>query len=272
MLHQSTNKENISSRSQNLIMCENISVNFGKFSVLKKISFNVATGEFICFLGPNGSGKSTLLKLIAGIVSFSEGQLTFSGKINKTKDFKIGYLPQLEDIDWDFPVTVWDVVMMGWVHERTFFPWYSIEQKLKTITLMKEMKIHHLKDRKIRDLSGGEQQRMFIARALVASPKLILLDEPTAGVDVKTRDDLMHLFHSLNHQGITILMTTHEINSVAVHLPRIICLRGEIIADGNPDKILSSQILEKVYGEKIPIMKYQGMKLVAEKPHKFGHF
>jgi len=271
MLHQTINKENTLSRREVLIKCKNISVNFEKNSVLKNISFNVASGEFICFLGPNGSGKSTLLKLIAGIISFREGQLTFSDRINKSKGLKIGYVPQLEDIDWDFPVTVWDVVMMGWIHERSFFPWHSIEQKQKTARLMKEMKIYHLKNRKIRDLSGGEQQRMFIARALVAEPKLILLDEPTSGVDVKTRDDLMHLFHSLNHQGITILMTTHEINSVAVHLPRIICLRGEIIADGNPEKILSPTILEKMYGEKMPIMKYQGMKLVAEKPHKFGH-
>ena len=271
MLHQSTNKEHILLKKDTLVRCENISVNFEGFSVLKNISFDVARGEFICFLGPNGSGKSTLLKLIAGIISLNEGKLILKTNNNKSKDFKIGYVPQLEDIDWDFPVTVWDVVMMGWVHERSFFPWYSREQKEKTIALMKEMKIYHLKNRKIRDLSGGEQQRMFIARSLVAEPKLILLDEPTSGVDVKTRDDLMHLLHFLNHQGITILMTTHEINSVAVHLPRIICLRGEILADGNPEEILSSKVLEKMYGEKIPIMKYKGMKLVAEKPHKFGH-
>jgi len=111
---------------------------------------------------------------------------------------------------------------------------------------------------------------VFLARALVSSPDLLLLDEPTSGVDIKTRDEVMHLLHDLNHQGITVIMTTHEINAVAVHLPWLVCLNGHIMADGPPSQVITTENLLRTYGAEMPGVEYQGMPLVAESPHYFA--
>ena len=133
--------------------------------------------------------------------------------------------------------------------------------------MLERLGIADLAKRQIRNLSGGQQQRAFLARALVSSPDLLLLDEPTRGVDIKTRDEVMHLLHDLNHQGITILLTTHEINAVAVHLPWVICVNGRIIAEGPPVSVINEDVLAKTYGAAMPVIEYEGMPLVAERPH-----
>ena len=112
---------------------------------------------------------------------------------------------------------------------------------------------------------------MFLARALISSPQLLLLDEPTSGVDIKTRDDVMHLLHDLNHQGVTIVITTHEINAVAVHLPWIVCLAGRILAEGPPSEVITTEVLKLTYGAEMPVIHYEGMTIVAESPHSYGN-
>jgi ABC-type Mn2+/Zn2+ transport system ATPase subunit len=136
--------------------------------------------------------------------------------------------------------------------------------------MMKQLGILHLAGRHIRELSGGQQQRAFLARALVSSPSLLLLDEPTSGVDVKTRDDVMHLLHDLNHEGVTIVITTHEINAVAVHLPRLVCLSGRVLAEGTPYEVITTDVLRQTYGAEMPVIHYEGMPIVAESPHRYG--
>jgi ABC-type cobalamin/Fe3+-siderophores transport system ATPase subunit len=111
---------------------------------------------------------------------------------------------------------------------------------------------------------------VFLARALVSNPTLLLLDEPTSGVDIKTRDEVMHLLHELNHTGITVVMTTHEINAVAAHLPWLVCLNGHVLAEGPPSRVISPEILRMTYGAEMPVIQHQGMALVAESPHFFG--
>ena len=179
-------------------------------------------------------------------------------------------MPQLETIDWNFPVTVREVVMMGRTMENRFFPWFRKEEKELANHMMEQLGILQLADRHIRNLSGGQQQRAFLARALVSSPSLLLLDEPTSGVDVKTRDDVMHLLHDLNHQGVTIVITTHEINAVAVHLPRLVCMAGCILAQGTPYDVITPEVLRQTYGADMPVIHYEGMPIVAESPHRFA--
>ena len=135
---------------------------------------------------------------------------------------------------------------------------------------MDRLGILHLAGRHIRELSGGQQQRVFLARALVSNPQLLLLDEPTSGVDIKTRDDVMHLLHDLNHQGVTIVITTHEINAVAVHLPWIVCLAGRVLAEGPPSQVITPEVLRMTYGAEMPVIHHEGMTIVAESPHFFG--
>jgi zinc/manganese transport system ATP-binding protein/zinc transport system ATP-binding protein len=176
----------------------------------------------------------------------------------------------LETIDWNFPVTVREVVMMGRTMENRLFPWFRKEEKDLADGMMDRLGILPLAGRHIRELSGGQQQRAFLARALVSSPSLLLLDEPTSGVDIKTRDDVMHLLHDLNHQGVTIVTTTHEINAVAVHLPWVVCMAGRVLAEGPPSRVITSEMLRLTYGAEMPVIHYEGMTIVAESPHSYG--
>ncbi len=238
--------------------------------VLREVSLSVMPGDFVGLLGPSGSGKSTLLRSILGAVDIYHGDVVVEGQSVSHKRPRAGYVPQLETIDWNFPVTVQEVVMMGCTMDGALFPWHRRGDRERAARIMDRLGISKLAHRHIRELSGGEQQRTFLARALVSNPRLLLLDEPTTGVDIKTRDDVMHLLDELNHEDITVIMSTHEINSVAAHLPRVVCLNGRLVADGPPSEVFTSEILSHTYGADMPVTQYQGITLVAETPHFFG--
>ena len=244
-----------------------MSSGYGGQAVLHDVDLTINRGDFVGLLGPSGSGKTTLLRTILGAVDVYEGEVLVDGARATEKRPRIGYVPQLETIDWNFPVTVEEAVLMGRTMSNSLFPWFRRQERELAYDMMQRLGIDNLAKRHIRQLSGGQQQRVFLARALVSNPELLLLDEPTSGVDLKTRDDVMHLLHDLNHAGVTIVMTTHEINAVAVHLPRIICLNGVIVADGPPHRVITPHILREVYGAEMPVIQYHGMTLVAESAH-----
>ena len=247
-----------------------VTCGYEKQEVLSNVSLTIMPGDFVGLLGPSGSGKTTLLRTVLGAVEIFEGEVLVNGVATTKKRPRVGYVPQLETIDWNFPVTVQEVVMMGRTMENRLFPWYRKEEKDLAAGMMDRLGILELADRHIRELSGGQQQRVFLARALISSPQLLLLDEPTSGVDIKTRDDVMHLLHDLNHDGVTIIITTHEINAVAVHLPWIVCLAGRILAEGPPSEVITTEILRLTYGAEMPVIHYEGMTIVAESPHSYG--
>ncbi len=239
-------------------------------AVLSDVNINIMAGDFIGLLGPSGSGKTTLLRAILGAVDIYGGEVAVEGAPTSRKRPKVGYVPQLETIDWNFPVTVREAVMMGRTMENLPFPWFNKREKNLALEMLDRLGIADLADRHIRDLSGGQQQRVFLARALVSSPRLLLLDEPTSGVDIKTRDDVMHLLHELNHHGVTIIMTTHEINAVAAHLPWVVCINGKLVAEGPPAQVFTPATFKMTYGAEMPVIHYQGMTLVGESPHFVG--
>ncbi len=247
-----------------------VTCGYEKQRVLTDVSLTIMPGDFVGLLGPSGSGKTTLLRTVLGAVDIYEGEVLVSGVPTSKKRPRVGYVPQLETIDWNFPVTVQEVVMMGRTMENRLFPWYRKEEKELAAEMMGRLGILDLASRHIRELSGGQQQRVFLARALISSPQLLLLDEPTSGVDIKTRDDVMHLLHDLNHDGVTIIITTHEINAVAVHLPWIVCLAGQILAEGPPSEVITTEVLRLTYGAEMPVIHYDGMTIVAESPHSYG--
>lgn len=238
--------------------------------VLTDVNLGIKRGDFVGLLGPSGSGKTTFLRSILGAVSIYSGEVLVEGETIDRHRPKIGYVPQLETIDWNFPVTVKQVIMMGRSAETGLFPWYKARDHVIAEEIMDRLGLQTLAKRHIRDLSGGQQQRVFLARALVSNPHLLLLDEPTMGVDIKTRDEVMHLLDELNHQDVTIIMTTHEINSVAAHLPWVVCINGSVVAEGPPNEVFTPEILRKTYNAEIHVTDYRGMKLVAEAPHFFG--
>lgn len=245
----------------------NVIAGYNRSKVLQDVDLKIMPGDFVGLLGPSGSGKTTLLRVILGAVDVQQGEVRVNEKPVRGRNNRAGYVPQLETIDWNFPVTVEETVMMGRTMANPWLPWYRKHEKELAYDMMQRLGIADLAKRHIRQLSGGQQQRVFLARALASSPDLLLLDEPTSGVDLKTRDDVMHLLHDLNHAGVTILLTTHEINAVAVHLPRIVCLNGSIVADGPPHRVITPHILQEVYGAEMPVIQYQGMTLVAESAH-----
>lgn len=253
-----------------VVELRSVTCGYGGVAVVEHADLKIARGDFVGLLGPSGSGKTTLLKSILGAADVYEGDVLVNGRSIKDKRPTIGYVPQLETIDWEFPVTVEQVVMMGLIRKNRFLPWFRQEERDHAYSIMERLGIAEFGKRHIRQLSGGQQQRAFLARALVSDPSLLLLDEPTSGVDIKTRDEVMHLLDELNHQDITILLTTHEINAVAAHLPWVVCMNGRIVAEGPPSDVFTPEVLKETYNAEIHITEYQGMKLVAESPHYFG--
>ncbi len=270
MLHPMPHQSGPGGPGEPIVEIKAVTCGYEKQRVLTDVSLTIMPGDFVGLLGPSGSGKTTLLRTVLGAVDLYEGEVLVNGVATTKKRPRVGYVPQLETIDWNFPVTVQEVVMMGRTMENKLFPWYRKEEKDLAAEMMGRLGILDLADRHIRELSGGQQQRVFLARALISSPQLLLLDEPTSGVDIKTRDDVMHLLHDLNHDGVTIIITTHEINAVAVHLPWIVCLAGRILAEGPPSEVITTEVLWLTYGAEMPVIHYEGMTIVAESPHSYG--
>ena len=199
-----------------------------------------------------------------------EGRITVDGRpVGRGATAGVGWVPQLETVDWNFPATVREVVLMGRWAEHPWRAWASAEDRSRVDGLLERLAIGGLANRHIRELSGGQQQRVFLARALISDPALLLLDEPTSGVDLKTRDDILHLLADLNGDGITIVLTTHELNTVAAHLPWVVCVNGAIVAEGDPDEIFTSAILGRTYGADLRVVRQDGLVLVADAaPHR----
>ena len=231
---------------ENIISLKNVLFGYDYHSpVIDGVTLDVSKGSFIGILGPSGSGKSTLLKLIVGLHKPWEGEILFS-KHNNDKDRKvsiIGYSPQVEGIDWDFPVTVRELISMGVWNRSGFFPWLNKPSRIEIDLILEELGIGGYADRQIKELSGGEQKRVFLARALIHNPEILILDEPTAGLDNVNKDNFLQILRVLNASGITIILTTHDINGVAKKLPWIVCLNKSIICQGPPDSALSENIL-----------------------------
>ena len=253
-----------------IVELRGVTCGYGGSPVLECVDLVVNRGGFVGLLGPSGSGKTTLLRAILGVVKVYEGEVVVEGQSIADQRPRVGYVPQIETIDWNFPVTVEQVVMMGFTSNRWWVPWSQKREYERAVEIMERLGIADLAKRHIRELSGGQQQRSFLARALVGSPRVLLLDEPTSGVDIKTRDEVMHLLDELNHQDVTIIMTTHEINSVAAHLPWVVCVNGRVVDSGPPNHIFTPEVLKRTYNADIVVTEYMGMKLVAESPHFFG--
>ncbi|MDW8275386.1 MAG: metal ABC transporter ATP-binding protein [Candidatus Nitrosocaldus sp.] len=232
----------------------NIVYGYSHVPVLEGISLDVRRGEKIGILGPNGSGKSTLLKIIAGLIKPWSGSIVFSTTTTTTTTTTnsnrpvIGYMPQVESIDWDFPITVEEVIALALWKRSGAMPWSNRYAREKVSDVLEVLGMSRYAKRQIRELSGGEQQRVFLARAIVHEPELLLLDEPTSGADHHTREDILNVLDGLSKRGVTIMLTTHDISGVASRLPRVVCLNRRILADGSAKDILTQDNLLRIYG------------------------
>lgn len=252
-----------------IVAFRRVTCGYGRQIALRDVDLGIARGDFVGIVGPSGAGKTTLLRAILGGVDVYEGEVIVDGSSVAVRRPRAGYVPQLEAIDWHFPITVEQVVMLGRA-EQGWGPWQKRRVREEAYEVMRRLRIDALAKRQIRALSGGQQQRAFLGRALFSGPQMLLLDEPTAGVDIKTRDEILHLLDELNHEGVTVIITTHEINAVAAHLPWVVCVNGTVVAQGPPQEVYTPEILGRTYNAEMTVIEYEGMRLVAETPHLIG--
>ena len=243
--------------AQSLITCEHVSCTYGNSAVVEDAYLQIGKGEFVGIVGPSGSGKTTLLKAIMGTHPVAHGSITLQPHIT------IGYVPQVETVDWYFPVTVEEVIVMT-RSRTTWWPRITADERAAVRDVLGKLGIADVAHRHIRELSGGQQQRVFLARAMFRNPDILIMDEPTSGVDVRTRHEILHLLADLHESGLTILLTTHDLNGLAAHLPRLVCFNKKVIADGNPREVLTSQVLEATYGAPMEVLEHGGMPIVVE--------
>ena len=238
-----------------LVELRRLTAGYERTTVLHDVDFTLRRGEFAGVVGPSGSGKTTLLRTIAGQARHFAGTIETHPREGE-RALRLGYVPQVDAINWNFPLTVGQVVLLGRWRQMGWRPWPRKHDRERLAHILERLGIAHLADRQIRALSGGQQQRTFLARALIGNPDLLLLDEPTSGIDIKTRHEIMHLLGELNRAGTTILMTTHDLNAVATHLPRLVCVgEGALVADGSPEDVLTPEVLRRTYGADMLVLR-----------------
>jgi zinc/manganese transport system ATP-binding protein/zinc transport system ATP-binding protein len=252
---------------QPIISLQNITCGYDGHTILSGVSVEIAAGAFVGLVGPSGSGKTTVLRTLLGQVRPTAGRVTING-VTLTRRGQaapgLAYVPQLETVDWDFPITVEQAVLMGRIRAMGWLPWPNATDKQQVTELLERLGLARCAHHSIRQLSGGQQQRVFLARALISNPQILLLDEPTSGIDVKTRGEVLALLREINAQGITVLLTTHELTAVAATLPEVICIRGRVVAHGAPEAVFTPEVLTETYHAPMRVFRHEGQLLVAE--------
>ena len=219
-----------------LLSFENLSIGYENTVVLENLSFEIEKGDYLAIIGENGAGKSTLLKTMLGLISPLKGQIVFDKEVKKTE---IGYLPPHTLAQRDFPASVWEVVLSGCLGKNGIRPFYSKEDKALAEENIEKMGLKELRNRCYRELSGGQQQRVLLARALCSSNKVLVLDEPVTGLDPKVTNQLYELVDTLNQEGVTIVMISHDLH-VLRHATKILHIGRETFF-GTRDEYLNSQ-------------------------------
>ena len=238
--------------SQPIIRVKDVTVTYDRVVALEGASLEVPEGAFVALIGPNGAGKTTLLRVILGLITPDRGEVEIFGvppkKLGRLRT-QIGYVPQLHQVDLHFPVRVRDVVLMGRYGKLGLFRRPGKEDYEAVERALAEVGIPDLIYRPLSDLSGGQRQRVFLARALVNRPTLLILDEPTAGVDAAASESLYSLLRRLNReQGMTVLLVSHDVGVVAQYVDGVACINRKVVAHDRPEVVLTDTTLAEVYG------------------------
>lgn len=231
------------------IEIERLSVTYDASPVLWQIDLKIPKGKMVAILGPNGGGKSTLLKAVTGLLTPFSGRIKCLGKPYKKVGRQIAYVPQRSTVDWDFPVSVFDVVSMGCFGRKGLFKRIGKEDRQLIDQAMSDLGLTSLADRQIGELSGGQQQKVFLARALVQQPEIYLMDEPFSGVDLATEKTIVTLLKKLQTEGKTIVLVHHDLYSVSRYFDYGVLLSTALVASGPIEEIFVRENLLKTYGE-----------------------
>jgi ABC-type Mn2+/Zn2+ transport system ATPase subunit len=243
-----------------------VSARFGKVRVLDDVNLSVEPAELVGILGPSGAGKTTILRLLLGELRPSHGHVRCFGRplTGGVPPGMIGYVPQIEGSERGFPLTAAGAVELGLAAQSAWRPWFSAAERRAARDALERLGIGDLHARRLDELSGGQFQRVLVARALVARPRLLLLDEPTSGVDLQTRSEMLALLEELRAEGLAIVLTTHDLNWVAAHLPRLVCLNRTVVADGPPAEVLEAGVLRQTFGAEVAVISHAGRLLVTD--------
>ncbi|MFO7635578.1 MAG: metal ABC transporter ATP-binding protein [Caldilinea sp.] len=226
---------------------QNVNVRYDQTTALAHVTLRLNRGDRVAVVGPNGAGKSTLFHVIAGVVRPDEGQVRIYGS-GPGGHICVGYVPQRKVIDWDFPVTVTDVVMMGRVGKMGFFRWPSRHDRDIVRASLEEVGMSAYASRQIGELSGGQQQRVFLARVLAQEAELLLMDEPLTGLDMPSQEAILALIDRIQQHGVTVMVASHDLNQAGEQFPLVLLLNRHIVAFGPPNEVLTTSNLLAAYG------------------------
>lgn len=257
-----------------VISLRGVTAGYRGVAAIESIDLEIHQGELVGLVGPSGSGKSTLLRALTGTTDLYAGTVTLKGaRVRHGHPTRgIGFVPQLTSIEPDLPMRADDAVLQGLAANSRRVPWYSRAERAKAHGLLERLGLSGYERTPIGQLSGGQQQRLLLGRAMIGDTSLIVLDEPTSGVDLRTLQDILELLGELHAQGTTVLLTTHDLNWVAAGLPRIVCINRYLTADGPPADILTEDVLEQTYGARVRIVRDGDRILVTTNaPHPSDH-
>jgi ABC-type Mn2+/Zn2+ transport system ATPase subunit len=239
-----------------------LSVNYGPRSALESVTLGVPAGAQAAVVGPNGAGKSTLFKALVGLLPVRAGEMLLDGRPIAEYRHPIAYVPQREEVDWRFPVTVYDVVAMGRYGRGKWLRRLSTVDRQVIAECLEQMAIAQWAERPIGELSGGQQQRVFLARALTQQPRLLLLDEPFTGVDVSTREATLELLAGLRTRLVTVLISTHDLDLAAKRFDQVVLLNRRLVSAGVPEVVFSEEHLLAAFGGQMVVI--EGKAIVVD--------
>lgn len=235
-------------RESPCLALDHVTVAYHGRAVLRDVTMSVPHGGQVAVVGPNGAGKSTLFKALVGLLPLREGRIELRDRDPQGAPEPIAYVPQREEIDWSFPVTVADVVMMGRYGRLGWLRRPRAADREVVARCLEELSIGDLAGRPIADLSGGQQQRVFLARALAQEPHVLLLDEPFTGVDVNAKEALLELLERLRRLGITVLVSTHDMQTASQRFAHVALLSGRLVAYGAPAEVFTPAHIAAAFG------------------------
>jgi manganese/iron transport system ATP-binding protein len=224
-----------------------LTVAYRQLRALENVSFDLAWGQLVGVIGPNGAGKSTLLQAMLNLVPHQQQAITLEGKPLSQQRQRIAYVPQRSQIDWQYPTTVWDVVLMGRVRQTGWLRSFTPTSRQVALAALERVGMADYRQRSIGELSGGQQQRVFLARALAQQADLFLLDEPFVGVDQKTQTVLFEIFADLRQAGKLVIVVNHDLGAAITHFDHLLVLNRELIASGPRRQVLRPEVLQQAY-------------------------
>jgi manganese/zinc/iron transport system ATP- binding protein len=232
----------------------NLSVAYHRKPVLRDIDYDAPEGELIGIIGPNGAGKSTLIKAILGLLPLASGEVRIYGKPYSEQRQLIGYVPQRESVDWDFPTDALDVVMMGRYGKLGWFRRPKAEDREIAMECLRKVGMETFAKRQISQLSGGQQQRVFLARALAQDAQIYFMDEPFVGVDAATEKAIIEVLNELKQQKKTVLVVHHDLQTVTEYFDSVLLLNMRVITAGPTKEVFHAENLQKTYGGRLTIL------------------